>query len=419
MAERPTHKVLVLDDEPIGRALVVSVLQGDGHSVMGGQDPGEAAALRRQDPAGIVLVDLLLGVLEAVPRRGPLREGASEEAPPEDGYVILGPDLSSLPLVAVRDQGGEQVVFGVFGYVEKPVNPEQLLARISRLDLTEHAPAEPTGEIPQPPPRRAVSWTPSKEAGPAFEALPKALRTALVVDPDKQYRQYLTDLLSPANFTVYEALDGEEGLKTALVRRPWLILTEVNLPRLDGFEFCRRVRKHSLLRHTPLVFLSTWDEYRERYHGLSLGADDYFSKRTEPRELLIRLQITLKRYADVGTRGRKDTAMAGGIELIGAPGLLQMCHIGRFTGSLTVRVGAGRVQVRLRDGEILAAESGMTKGAEAIFELLTWNRGHFEFVPGDPGEGEGLKENFDFLLLEGCRRLDESQHALEEKGKVQ
>jgi CheY-like chemotaxis protein len=202
-------------------------------------------------------------------------------------------------------------------------------------------------------------------------------------------------------------------LKTALARRPWLILTEVNLPILDGFEFCRRVRSHSLLRHTPLVFLSAWDEYRERYHGLSLGADDYLSKQTDARELLIRLQIILKRFAEVGVRSRKGAAMEGGIELIGAPGMLQMCHLSRFTGVLTVRSGSGRVQIRLRDGELLSAESNEAKGAEAIFEFLTWSRGHFEFVPGDPGEGEPLPEKFDYLLLEGCRRLDESLRDVE------
>jgi CheY-like chemotaxis protein len=258
----------------------------------------------------------------------------------------------------------------------------------------------------------------SAEEGPApaFESLPRTLRTALLVDHDAEYRQFLKGLLEPAGFTLYEALTGEEALKTALSRRPWLILTEVNLPVLDGFEFCRRVRSHSILRHTPLVFLSSWDEYRERYHGLSLGADDYLSKKTDARELLIRLQITLKRYAEVGVRSRKGAAMEGGIELIGVPGMLQMCHIGRFTGLLTVRSGTGRVQVRLREGEILSAESGQARGAEAIFEFLAWTRGHFEFLPGDPGEGDPLPEKFDYLLLEGCRRLDEAQRALEGQG---
>ena len=83
---------------------------------------------------------------------------------------------------------------------------------------------------------------------------------------------------------MHEATDGEEGLRVALEHRPWLILTDVRMPGGDGFEFCRRVRSHSLIRQTPLLFLSGWDDYKQRYHGLRLGADDFLSKETlDPR----------------------------------------------------------------------------------------------------------------------------------------
>jgi DNA-binding response OmpR family regulator len=436
VAEKTIHTVLVLDDDPIGRALVVSVLAEEGHQVSGTDDPAEAARWVSDDPSGLLLADLLLGLLEPVPRR----PGEDELVAPPDGYAILSRDRPSLPRLILKVGQGETRPLSVLGYVKKPVNPEKLLDQIGALPPQKAKPAPPPEEeldelnedeeteflVPElehgssPAGASETATSGLKEVSPkaktavpvAFETLPRALRTALVVDSDDAYRGFLAGLLSPAGFTLFEAKDGEEALRLALARRPWLILSEVNLPRLDGFEFCRRVRSHSLLRHTPLVFLSTWDEYRERYHGLSLGADDYLSKRTEARELLIRLQIILSRYADVGAR-RKDAAMEGGIELIGAPGMLQMCHIGRFTGRLTVRSGLGRVHIRLRDGEILSADSTLCSGSEAVFEFLAWSRGHFEFVPGDPGEGEILREKFDYLLLEGCRRLDEKQRDLD------
>jgi DNA-binding response OmpR family regulator len=449
VAERTTHRLLVLDDDPIGRALVVSVLEEDGHSASGTEDAGAAAEWVRGEPSGVLLADLLLGVLEPVPLVERAREQAPGDVAPPDGYAILVHERPNLPRAGLRSGNGQTLVLAVLGYVKKPVNPERLLDQIGALPVRavraealetalpelplvapeeeteflvpELGQGEPKPRAPEEPPARPSHPPPSSRprgiSPPAFEALPKALRTALIVDDDENYRLFLRGLLEPAGFTLFEAKDGEAALRLALARRPWLILSEVNLPHLDGFEFCRRVRSHSLLRHTPLVFLSAWDEYRERYHGLSLGADDYLSKRTDARELLIRLQIILKRYAEVGARGRKGAAMEGGIELIGAPGMLQMCHIGRFTGVLTVRSGAGRVQIRLKDGEILSAESNMAAGAEAIFEFLAWSRGHFEFIPGDPGEGEVLREKFDYLLLEGCRRLDERQRALDLHGE--
>jgi len=79
---------------------------------------------------------------------------------------------------------------------------------------------------------------------------------------------------------VLTAAEGGEGLRLALEHRPWLILTDVRMPGVDGVELCRRVRAHSLIRHTPVVFLSGWDDYKERYRGLEAGGDDFLSKRT-------------------------------------------------------------------------------------------------------------------------------------------
>src|SRR5207244_1515835 len=76
----------------------------------------------------------------------------------------------------------------------------------------------------------------------SFEALPEVVRDVLVVDDNKAFRKFLSGLLERQGFTVHEAADGEDGLRLALERRPWLILTDVRMPAMDGFEFCRRVR---------------------------------------------------------------------------------------------------------------------------------------------------------------------------------
>jgi hypothetical protein len=114
--------------------------------------------------------------------------------------------------------------------------------------------------------------------------------------------------------------------------------------------------------------------------------------------------------------------MQGELELIGPPGMLQMCHLGRFTGACSARSGPRRIEIRFRDGEIVWARSDVGAGAEAIYEFMSWTRGHFEFLPGDPGAGTPLKEGFEYLLLEGCRRLDEASldqdHAPADDGEV-
>jgi hypothetical protein len=177
---------------------------------------------------------------------------------------------------------------------------------------------------------------------------------------------------------------------------------------LDGFELCRRVRSHSLLHHTPFVFLSCRDDYRDRYHGLRLGPTP--GRATGPRGS-IRIQLLLKRYSEMGARNRRGAGMEGAIEVVGAPGMLQMCHLGRLTGVCTVRTATRAVQIGFSNGDIVSAKSEAGSGVDAVYDVLSWSRGHFEFVPGDPGVTEPLGQTFDQLLLEGCRRLDESRRA--------
>ena len=232
----------------------------------------------------------------------------------------------------------------------------------------------------------------------------------LVVDDNRLFRTFLRDVLGRRGFTVYEAEGGEEGLRIALERGPWLILTDVSMPGVDGIEFCRRVRNHSLIRHTPLIFLSGWDDYKDRYRGLEAGADEYLSKDTPVRELMIRIQLVLKRYSDLGGRGFKGPGMEGRIEVIGMPGLLQMCGLGRLTGVLSVGAAGRPAVVSFREGEVITADAGGPTGADAIYELLSWTEGNFSFAPREV-VGDPLQPALAELLLEGCRRLDEGQRA--------
>jgi len=252
---------------------------------------------------------------------------------------------------------------------------------------------------------------PSTSPLPTFDEIPEVLRQVLIVDDNAVFRAYLRGLLAGQGFTVHEAADAAAGLALALAKRPWLILTDVRMPGEDGFELCRKVRSHSLVQHTPLLFLSSWDDYKSRYQGLSLGADDFVSKETPVRELLIRIQLVLKRYMELGRRGGSGAGMEGQIDVIGAPGVLQVCHLTRLTGVLLVEVGARQMTIRFREGEIVGASGDGHYGADAVYAFLAWDQGRFHFAPGDFGGERRLEPSFGQLVLEGCRRLDEARRA--------
>jgi mutual gliding-motility protein MglA len=281
------------------------------------------------------------------------------------------------------------------------------------------------------PPPLPVIGAPREEDFPDFNTVPEMLRTALIADEDASFRQRLALPLAAQGFKIYEASNGAEAWRLATEHRPWVMLADLGMPEVDGFEFCRRVRANSLLSHTPLVFISGSDRYKDRYRAMQLGADDFLSKQTPIRELLIRIQLLLTRYSDLGAAAGKQVgadgaavagALEGQIEVFGAPGVLQICNQGRLTGIFTARAredsGEGeRVAVfGFRDGEIVTATVQELTGPEAVYAFLAWNRGQFKFVPGDPGIGAPLAQSVEHLILEGCRLLDESRHRAAEPG---
>ena len=256
-----------------------------------------------------------------------------------------------------------------------------------------------------------------EEDMPDFNTVPQMLRTVLIADEDTGFRKYLAMPLAAQGFKIYEAADGAAAWQLAVQHRPWIILADISMPELDGFEFCRRVRSHPMLSRLPLLFISGSDKYKERYRALQIGADDFLSKNLPVRELLMRIQLLMTRYSDLAAAEPKAGAASvggafeGRVEVFGAPALLQMCAQGRLTGIFTALAEDAQntaTVVGFREGDIVSATVGAQGGAEAVYAFLTWTRGSFKFTPGDPGAGLPLAESVEHLLLEGCRLLDES-----------
>lgn len=463
MSDAPRRRILVVEDDAGVLDLVCRVLESGGYEVLSTADPALAHAMVRSESPDLVVCDIAMPGMDGY---AVLRQ---LQADPETARCPI------VFLTAHREfsERVQAFRFGVVDYMTKPFTREVLLKRVDKvfhglerrsglvagvqgaedvrrlvdevqresrtgvlhlkdessetsravhagevLGTAPAAGAETRAEFLEVDPARedVVSPEPSRLpgalGGSVIADLPPMLKTALVVDDNVAFRRFLATLLGSQGFEVYEAGDGEQGLEIALERRPWLILSDVSMPRVDGFELCRRVRSHSLIRHTPLIFLSGWDEYKDRYHGLEVGADEFLSKQTPVRELLIRIQLILKRYADLGMRRGAGAGFGGELEVVGAPGFLQMCHLARLSGICVVRSEGRLAEIRLRDGRLLGVKAGSLAGPEALFELLAWPRGHFEFEASDPGEGAPLSETLEELLLEGCRRLDEERRAL-------
>ena len=114
----------------------------------------------------------------------------------------------------------------------------------------------------------------------------------LVVEDEKAIADILEFNLRKEGYTVVCAYDGEEGLSHALEDKPDLILLDVMLPKLDGFEVCKAVRKTS---NVPIIMLTAREEEVDKILGLELGADDYITKPFSMRELMARIKANVRR----------------------------------------------------------------------------------------------------------------------------
>ncbi|WP_058751823.1 response regulator transcription factor [Sphingomonas sanguinis] len=117
-------------------------------------------------------------------------------------------------------------------------------------------------------------------------------RTILVADDDPNIRQLLVFALGKAGLDTIEAADGEAALAEVARHAPDLVVLDINMPRMDGLEVCRRLRAGG---ETPILFLSSRDDEIDRVLGIELGADDYVVKPFSPREVVARVMAILRR----------------------------------------------------------------------------------------------------------------------------
>src|SRR5689334_10621624 len=113
----------------------------------------------------------------------------------------------------------------------------------------------------------------------------------LLVEDDLDLREVTTYALRRAGFNVVTASDGQYALTQTENERPSIILLDVNLPKIDGFEVCRRIRQDY---DTPIIMLTARVDEEDIVRGLHLGADDYVGKPFSPKQLIARMKAIMR-----------------------------------------------------------------------------------------------------------------------------
>ena len=120
-----------------------------------------------------------------------------------------------------------------------------------------------------------------------------ARRKILLVDDSATTHMWIRMILNKSEYEMVSARDGEEGVERALAELPDLILMDVVMPRMDGFEACRRLRTHRATQATPIVMVTTRAEAKNVEAGFSSGCSDYITKPIDGLELLSKVRSFL------------------------------------------------------------------------------------------------------------------------------
>ena len=177
----------------------------------------------------------------------------------------------------------------------------------------------------------------------------------LLVDDEPSIIQLARMYFERDGFRVQEAGDGEAALEAVVKHRPALIVLDVMLPKLDGFEVCRKLRTSG--DQTPIIMLTARDEDIDKIIGLELGADDYLTKPFNPRELIARVKAILRR-GDNKKQADSNPIHRGDLTIIPA--------------SREVRVASRTLDLRTQEFDLLltlAEQPGRVFSREQLLQL--------------------------------------------------
>jgi len=122
------------------------------------------------------------------------------------------------------------------------------------------------------------------------------MKKVLIVDDEEKVRRLIETTLSIGDFQIFQAKDGEEALKIAQEEKPALILLDIMMPGIDGFEVCKRLKSNSETKSSCVIMLTAKGQKQDIEKGYAVGADDYFVKPFSPMELLNKVEKVLGEF---------------------------------------------------------------------------------------------------------------------------
>jgi two-component system, cell cycle response regulator len=311
---RSYRRILVVDDDPMNVKLVDAILKKDGYESLKATNGIEALEQVEEHHPDLILLDVMM--------------------PGKDGYQVTrelkgSPATAGIPIIMITALNGTEdkvrgLECGADEFLTKPVNAAELLARVkSMLRLKQYRDQLMT---------RTQSETsfgdhPGTMGPPGSDV--RRQHVLLVEDSEKDLR-LLSRQIQDQTYDFSVAQDGEEALQKILAGGVDLVLLDIFLPGMDGFEVCQRLKGSAETRNTQVVLITCLKDLEGKIKGMELGADDYLIKPVDGRELTARIKALLakKSYIDQ-LHSHYEQALSSAIS-DGLTGLYNQTYLKKF-----------------------------------------------------------------------------------------
>ena len=232
----------------------------------------------------------------------------------------------------------------------------------------------------------------------------------LLVDDSLLVQKMIREYFEPEGYEVLVAGNGREALELVRSENPKLIVSDIIMPVMDGWEFCEEIRSSPETADIPFLFLTAVREVPKRIQGLRMGADDYITKPFSREELLARVEVCLAKLEKMRSlQVGGDAVLSGNTSHMALSDLLQLLSLNSKSGVLKItEKDGGTGRVFLKSGQVINASLGTVTGRKALYRLLHWTEARFEMDPSAAVlEREAIREPTSNVLMDGFTHNDE------------
>jgi DNA-binding response OmpR family regulator len=231
----------------------------------------------------------------------------------------------------------------------------------------------------------------------------------LIADDDPLLAKMLEITLTKENLITYTLSDGQEVLEKIHQINPDVIIADIMMPGIDGYELFRCLRKDPATAFIPFIFLSAKTSLIDQLEGFRMGADDFVCKPFKLEDLIVRLQRVIQRAArSCFFNMRAD--FSGTLTQMKIADIIQIIELNHKTGELSFKNSKGKQigKAFFKDGNLIHSHTSLLEGEEAFYELMGEINGYFEFSVTSVDIMQSITIPNMSVLLNGTRIIDES-----------